>query len=161
MNGQFAKDKYYDYDIDELYDKIDELELKIYNDKKQNKSLMKEKDQELENFKKQIEDFETEKSSKEKEDFLKDKKLSKEEKEKFEELTSKWYDKDDALLIATKNSDRVKKNQENIKGNSLDWNDDITSSKTITYEELANLSQNDYNEITKKIDKWEMKVVNS
>lgn len=158
MTQQFAKDKYYDYDIDELYDKIDELELKIYNDKKQNKSLMKEKEQELENFRKQIEDFETEKASKEKADFLKDKNLSKEEQEKFEELTSKGYDKDDALLIATKNSDWVKKNQENIKGNSLDGNDDIASSKTITYEELANLDQDSYNAITAKIDKWEVKV---
>lgn len=154
-----ALDKYWELSQEELLDKIDELEGKIVDYKKETKTTKSESLKTIEEMKSRIEELEKSNSISEKEDFLKDKNISSEEKKIFDEKVAKWYSKDDAYLIATKESRQILENKDEISKNTLYWEDSFLQSKEIKYSEIANLNQEEYNSIMDKVDTWEIKVI--
>ena len=143
-----AKEKYWEMSQEELFAKIDELEGKIVDYKKETKSTKTESSKTIEDLKSRIEELEKSNKNSENDNFLKDKKLSEDEKKIFEDKLAKGYDKEDAYLIATKESSKISENSDiNIWGSEIKFSD------------LWNLSQEDYNSVMSKVDAWEMKVI--
>lgn len=154
-----AKEKYWEMSQDELFAKIDELEDKIVDYKKETKSTKSESSKTIEDLQAQIDELKKSNKKTENDDFLKDKKISEDEKKIFEEKLAKWYDKEDAYLIATKESSKISANQDEIWKNDLPGNDINIWGKEIKFSDLWNLSQEDYNSVMDKVDSWEMKVI--
>lgn len=154
-----AKEKYWEMSQEELFAKIDELEGKIVDYKKETKSTKTESSKTIEDLKSRIEELEKSNKNSENDNFLKDKKLSEDEKKIFEDKLAKGYDKEDAYLIATKESSKISENREEIWKNSLPWSDINIWGSEIKFSDLWNLSQEDYNSVMSKVDAWEMKVI--
>lgn len=154
-----SREKYQELTQDELLDKIEELEWKIVDYKKEIKTTKSESSKTIEDLQIQINELEKSSKNSENEDFLKNKKLSDDEKKIFDEKVAKWYDKEDAYLIATKESSKILNNQEEIWKNSLPWKDWNVWGSGIKYSELWNLSQEEYNKTMEKVDSWEIKVI--
>lgn len=154
-----AKEKYSSLNQEELLNKIDELEGKIVDYKKETKTTKSESSKTIEDLQARIEELEKSNKKTENDDFLKDKKISDDEKKIYEEKVSKWYEKEDAYLIATKESSKISTNQEEIWKNDLPWSDVTIWGKEIKYSDLWNLSQEEYNSVMDKVDSGEMKVI--
>lgn len=134
-----SREKYSDLSQDELLDKIEELEWKIVDYKKETKSTKNESSQTIKDLQEQINELKKSQNKIKKDDFLKDKKMTDSEKKIFEEKVAKGYDKEDAFLIATKESSEINKNQDEIWNNSLDGDDDFWKDtiSAIDYNNLA------------------------
>lgn len=154
-----AREKYSSLSEDEIFAKIDELEGKIVDYKKQTKSTKSESSRTIEDLQAQINELKNQNKKSENDDFLKDKNISEDERKIYEEKISKGYDKEDAFLIATKESSKINENISEIWKNDLPWSDFNIGGKEIKYSDLANLSQEEYNNVMDKVDSWEMKVI--
>lgn len=154
-----AREKYSSLSEDEIFAKIDELEKKIVDYKKQTKSTKSESSKTIEDLQAQINELKNQNKKSENDDFLKDKNISEDERKIYEEKISKGYDKEDAFLIATKESSKINENISEIWKNDLPWSDFNIGWKEIKYSDLANLSQEEYNNVMNKVDAWEMKVI--
>ena len=158
---KMSREKYQELTQDELLDKIEELEGKIVDYKKETKTTKSESSKTIENLQNQIDELKRSNEKKDNEDFLRDKKFnSDEEKKVYEEKVNKWYSKEDAYTIATLDSKKQEKNQEDIKSNELDGDDVVSGEKTISMTKLANLSSEEYNKARDDIDAWKIKLVN-
>ncbi len=155
-----SREKYQELTQDELLDKIEELEGKIVDYKKETKTTKSESSKTIENLQARIEELEKSNKKTENDDFLKNKKISEDEKKVYEEKIAKGYDKEDAYLIATKESSKISANQEEIWKNDLPWNDIIIWGKEIRFSDLWKLSQEEYNKVRDDIDAWKIKLVN-
>ena len=162
-----AKEKYWEMSQEELFAKIDELEGKIVDYKKETKSTKTESLKTIEDLKSRIEELEKSNKNSENDNFLKDKKLSEDEKKIFEDKLAKGYDKEDAYLIATKESSKISENREEIWKNSLPWND-YDLSNTISAEEYNKIALNatkgeewlkKFQEIDSKVISGKIKVI--
>lgn len=154
-----AREKYSSLSEDEIFAKIDELEGKIVEYKKETKSTKSESSRTIEDLQAQIDELKKSNSKNEIDEFLKGKKISEDEKNIFLEKLEKGYDKEDAFLIATRESSKINENISEIWKNDLPWSDFNICGKEIKYSDLANLSQEDYNNVMDKVDSWEMKVI--
>lgn len=155
-----AKEKYSSLNQEELLNKIDELEGKIVEYKKETKTTKSESSKTIEDLQAQIDELKNQNKKTENDDFLKNKKISDDEKKIYEEKIAKGYDKEDAYLIATKESSKISANQEEIWKNDLPWNDIIIWGKEIRFSDLWKLSQEEYNKVRDDIDAWKIKLVN-
>ncbi|PZM81836.1 hypothetical protein DLH72_05050 [Candidatus Gracilibacteria bacterium] len=154
-----SREKYKDLSQEELLDKIEELEGKIVDYKKETKSTKSESFKTIEDLQAQIDELKKSNKKTENDDFLKDKKISEDEKKIFEEKIAKGYDKEDAYLIATRESSKISANQEEISKNNLPGSDVDLGGKEIKYSDLGNLSQEEYNSVMDKVDAGEIKVL--
>ena len=162
-----AKEKYWEMSQNELFAKIDELEGKIVDYKKETKSTKSESSKTIEDLKSRIEELEKSNKNSENDNFLKDKKISDDEKKIYEEKNAKGYEKEDAYLIATKESSKISNNQEEISRNNL-LGDDYLNSKTIYAEDYNKLASeawkseeglNKFASVDAKVSSWEIKII--
>ncbi len=147
-----GREQYANLSSEELLDKIEELEGVIVEKKKETKSTKKESSKTIEDLQKQIDELKTGTQSTQIEVFLKDKNLSEDERKVFEEKLAKGLDKDEALFLATRESEKQKENQELMKKNQLDGTDAGGDKKTIPFDKLAELPQEEYNKTVAAID---------
>ena len=162
-----AKEKYSSLNQEELLNKIDELEWKIVDYKKETKTTKSESSKTIEDLQARIEELEKSNKKTENDDFLKNKKISDDEKKIYEEKIAKGYDKEDAYLIATKESSKISNNQEEISRNNL-LGDDYLNSKTISAEDYNKLASeawkseeglNKFASVDAKVSSWEIKII--
>lgn len=154
-----SREQYEDYTFEELLNKVEELEWTVVEYKKEAKNTKKESTSTIENLQAELDALKKSNSEKEQKDFLEWKNISPEERKLYEDKIAKWYDKEDAYLIATKESKNLSDNQENISKNNLPGDDFNIWAKEIKMSDLANLSQENYNSVMTRVDAGEMKVI--
>ena len=154
-----SREQYEDYTFEELLNKVEELEWTVVEYKKEARNTKKESTSTIESLQAELDALKKLNSEKEQKDFLEWKNISPEERKLYEDKIAKWYDKEDAYFLATKESKNLSDNQENISKNNLPGDDFNIWAREIKMSDLANLPQENYNSVMTRVDAGEMKVI--